>query len=79
MPQVPSAAPNNCKSVQRQCVGVSVNGCALGARWWGGVQSRSCKPSDKGVEQLSSPEEAGDSKPARLLAHSHSRVCNRKS
>lgn len=30
MPQVPSAAPNNYKSVQRQCVGVSVNGCALG-------------------------------------------------
>lgn len=29
-PQVPSAAPNNYKSVQRECVGVSVNGCALG-------------------------------------------------
>lgn len=29
-PQVPSAASNSYKSVQRECVGVSVNGCALG-------------------------------------------------
>ncbi|XP_029771403.1 uncharacterized protein LOC115272471 [Suricata suricatta] len=80
-PKVPSAAPNNYKSVQRECVGVSVNGCVRWGARWSGVQNRSCEPSDKGVEWLSGkPWRPGvNSARARLPHTLNSRVRTGKS